>query len=86
METFEIKIKESKIIDNLFKDYYNQTSNINYICNKNMFHTPCSICLEKLEYQEKRYFKCGHYFHKNCIDKWFKETLSLKCPYCKQII
>jgi hypothetical protein len=86
METFEIQIKESKIVDNLFYEYYNHTSKTNYICNKNTFNTPCSICLEKLDYNEKREFRCGHMFHKECIDKWFKKTLSLKCPYCKQII
>ena len=61
METFEFQIKESKIIDNLFYEYYNHSSQINYICNKTTFNTPCSICLDKLEYEEKRKFKCGHY-------------------------
>lgn len=31
--------------------------------------------------------KCGHYFHKNCIDKWFsicnKEGNSINCPICR---
>ena len=64
METFEVQIKESKIIDNLFYEYYNHTSKTKYLCDKNKFNMPCSICLEKLDYNEKREFKCGHMFHK----------------------
>lgn len=85
-EHFVFKIENQKIINNLFKDYYNHTSKINYISDKNITSSDCSICLEKLNFNEKRIFKCGHAFHKKCIDKWFKETSSLKCPNCKQII
>ena len=86
MESFEIEIKDKDLINKIFTNYYNNTSKIKYICNKELSSSICSICLNKLEFNEKREFKCGHMFHRECIDKWFKKTLSLKCPYCKQII
>lgn len=83
---FIYKIENQQIIKNLFKDYYNHTSQINYISNKKITSSICSICLDQLKFDEKRIFKCGHAFHKDCIDKWFSKTNSLKCPNCKQII
>ena len=77
---------EQNIVKDIFNDYYEFSSNINYISNKKITNSICCICLNKLDFNEKRYFKCGHYFHKECIDKWFNESMSLKCPYCKQVI
>ncbi|KAK1348722.1 hypothetical protein CWI37_0048p0030 [Hamiltosporidium tvaerminnensis] len=45
--------------------------------------TECSICL--LPYrvgQRLRSFKCGHYFHCKCVDKWLL-GFSDKCPMCR---
>jgi len=46
----------------------------------------CSICFG--EYQAKEYKrtlgKCGHTFHKKCIDKWFvKKKHDMDCPLCR---
>ena len=38
----------------------------------------CSICLENV-YQHKYKTKCNHIFHKDCLDKWDKNT----CPNCR---
>ena len=45
----------------------------------------CVICLEKYKVNEyKRELKCGHVFHKKCIDKWFKKCCDNKsCPLCR---
>ena len=78
--------REMNIVKNVFFDYYKHSSNIKYLCDKKISGSICCICLEKLDFNEKRTFKCGHYFHKDCIDKWFINSMSLKCPYCKQVI
>ena len=85
METYQININE-EIANNILYDFFDDKSIKSYICNKKVFNEKCSICLEKLDFNEKRQFRCGHYFHKDCIDKWFKSSMSLKCPYCKQLI
>jgi len=47
----------------------------------------CSICFSL--YKENEYQRilgnCGHYFHKKCIDKWFKKNEdSMNCPICRK--
>ncbi|XP_004153928.3 RING-H2 finger protein ATL67 [Cucumis sativus] len=43
----------------------------------------CAICLCEIEEGEKcRKMKtCGHVFHKDCIDRWFK--VNGHCPICR---
>ncbi|XP_011659772.1 RING-H2 finger protein ATL39 [Cucumis sativus] len=43
----------------------------------------CAICLCEIEEGEKcRKMKtCGHVFHKDCIDRWFK--VDGHCPICR---
>jgi len=45
----------------------------------------CVICLDNYKVNEyKRELKCGHVFHKKCIDKWFKKRSDNKsCPLCR---
>jgi len=47
----------------------------------------CNICFSN--YKENEYKrvlkKCGHYFHKKCIDKWFcKNKDNMNCPICRE--
>ncbi|KAJ3043081.1 putative E3 ubiquitin-protein ligase dtx2 [Rhizophlyctis rosea] len=45
----------------------------------------CAICLEALEAESVvQVEKCGHLFHKTCIDQWVKGQNT--CPYCKVIV
>ena len=45
----------------------------------------CAICLCDYEDDEElRKMKCGHYFHKDCVDEWLK--LNRNCPLCKRDI
>ncbi|KAL4500565.1 hypothetical protein ABPG72_002989 [Tetrahymena utriculariae] len=47
--------------------------------NLNGTHYECFICLNKYQdHEECRMTKCGHVFHKNCIDAWLQK--SLVCP------
>ncbi len=42
----------------------------------------CCICYEGIV--EGKMLSCGHIYHKECIDTWFKEKKI--CPYCRNII
>jgi len=47
----------------------------------------CCLCMERFEEtDEVRVLPCAHYFHKNCIDRWFatKRYQSRACPLCKR--
>jgi len=41
--------------------------------------TECCICYEGIV--EGKMLSCGHIYHKECIDAWFKEKRI--CPYCR---
>lgn len=43
----------------------------------------CPICLDNYKDNEfKRELKCGHTYHKKCIDKWIKHKNT--CPICRK--
>ena len=44
----------------------------------------CPICLENFTTNNCviRELKCGHIFHKKCIDKWLYNSEKMECPYC----
>ena len=46
----------------------------------NINHENCSICLE--EPGKCSQLKCGHIYHRKCINKWFKTSSS--CPVCRR--
>lgn len=53
-----------------------------------LIYDKCVICLE--DYKQgtyKRVLRCGHTFHKKCIDKWFiklnEYDKELSCPICR---
>jgi hypothetical protein len=45
----------------------------------------CSICCS--EYKKNEFYrkmdKCGHIFHKKCVDKWFFVNQNCECPLCR---
>ena len=42
----------------------------------------CIICQENIQSEEvRRITRCGHYFHRTCIDIWFQENV--QCPTCR---
>lgn len=43
----------------------------------------CTICMEEIKKNSicKKIPKCGHEFHKKCIDKWLVESKT--CPNCR---
>jgi len=43
----------------------------------------CLICLDEFNQgQQIIMIKCGHIYHKNCIDKWFLKKKT--CPLCDE--
>lgn len=40
----------------------------------------CPICYDDMSIQTTK-LKCGHEFHKICIDKWAENNCT--CPYCR---
>lgn len=46
----------------------------------------CAICQDDIEtdQQVRKLNSCNHYFHKNCIDTWFRQNVH--CPTCRQDI
>jgi len=45
----------------------------------------CPICYDeyKLNQYKRVLDKCGHTFHKKCVDKWFVNHPNLECPMCR---
>ena len=41
----------------------------------------CSICLDDIQTINCKTLKCGHKFHKLCIDDWLSRSKT--CPYCR---
>lgn len=45
----------------------------------------CTICCQ--EFIKNEYYrkldKCGHIFHKKCVDKWFFVNQNCECPLCR---
>ncbi|KVH97514.1 Zinc finger, RING-CH-type [Cynara cardunculus var. scolymus] len=43
----------------------------------------CAICLSKVEDDDEiRELRCDHFFHSNCLDKWFSYRHTT-CPLCR---
>lgn len=42
----------------------------------------CVICINTIEFNNKKTLSCEHVFHENCIKDWFKVKRN-NCPTCK---
>ena len=80
LETF------AEIFNNIETEFSNITpTDINkyktYLC-KHQTEKTCTICLENFKIGESiTQLPCKHYFHKECLSKWF--SLKNICPLCK---
>lgn len=75
-EDVKMVLTESEI-SNLKKMKLKEISGINH----NSEHK-CTVCLENMnEEDEVILLDCKHFFHRKCIETWFKEC-SNKCPIC----
>ena len=51
------------------------------IVDKEFENNECIICLEEMIIGEKiKILECGHIYHHNCINDWFKRVK--ECPVC----
>ena len=48
--------------------------------------TQCAVCLDEMKKGEEmcELKKCGHVFHYECVDEWFKSKNS--CPVCRDVL
>lgn len=75
-EDVKMVLTESEI-SNLKKMELKDVSGINHESEHK-----CTVCLENMnEEDEVILLDCKHFFHKKCIETWFKEC-SNKCPIC----
>ena len=68
-------------INNMFKYIIKESSIVIDINFK--FKETCYICCEKID--KGIMLKCGHYYHKECINKWFDQN-KYSCPLCRSKI
>ena len=53
----------------------------NYICDTKLFNYECIICLNEIDRgQSLTLLKCGHIYHKSCLEMWFYKKRV--CPLC----
>lgn len=46
--------------------------------------TTCSICLNEVKRTRHNAIRCGHIFHKSCIEQW-KAQGKHTCPVCRKV-
>ena len=46
--------------------------------------TTCSICLNEVKPTRHNAIRCGHIFHKSCIERW-KGQGKHTCPVCRKV-
>lgn len=48
----------------------------------------CSVCFDKLGNDEKlvSVTKCGHLFHKDCVETWIDRSTTATCPQCRYVL
>ena len=50
----------------------------------NTIEKECSICKDTIHERSLIRLSCKHYFHKDCINEWFK--IRNNCPLCRKFI
>lgn len=55
------------------------------MCGRHHHIETCTVCLEAVMNNQKCVLKkCGHSFHKKCIDRWTRRSNT--CPKCRTVI
>ena len=80
-----------------YKDFSKHCDKCNTCYNKNGFdqhvcvidykdNSECLICLEDAwgSQQPISTLQCGHIYHSNCLEEWFKYNYNYTCPTCKK--
>ena len=52
---------------------------------KDFENNECIICLDSMIVNEKvKILYCGHMYHYDCINAWFKKKKAINCPLCSK--
>lgn len=46
------------------------------------YENPCAICFDPIVHKDRKILSCNHYFHEQCLDRWFEKRYS--CPTCRR--
>lgn len=89
-EEEEDKRKEESHEHIIRPDASNPKRSAEHLCKSATSLTCCVICFEDFVQGEKlRVLRCGHAYHRKCIDRWLlgtltlSETITTQCPLCK---
>ena len=80
-------LKENKInineTDLIYINFIKNSNIIKYNYEKNINNEICNICHDNLVLNDES-IKCknNHYYHRNCINKWFDTPKRYNCPLC----
>ncbi|XP_022915418.1 uncharacterized protein [Onthophagus taurus] len=76
------RIRRSKYTFSLFLCKYTKVYGASDPEIQDKIEEPCSICLMEYDHTKQiRLLKCGHLFHRLCIDRWLLRYLT--CPLCR---
>lgn len=83
----------SQILDSILNSFINTnttnkttTKTIPYTKIKEDSEETCIICMDQFKkglYKKTLTCQGKHEFHKKCVDKWFKKSMSKTCPICR---
>jgi hypothetical protein len=91
----ELSISEERVVKECLKilrEKVLSVSPVDYICyRQNIAEGSCSICIDNTSQKQgcsccgdpETELKCGHKFHKFCIDKWIFVKEKRTCPVCR---
>ncbi|KAF3486800.1 hypothetical protein F2Q69_00053182 [Brassica cretica] len=72
--------------ESFLEEFRNRTPTVKFesLCKcKKQADNECSVCLSKFEEDsEINKLKCGHLFHKTCLEKWI-DYWNITCPLCR---
>ncbi|CAN8270582.1 unnamed protein product [Cochlearia groenlandica] len=67
------------------EEFRNKTPTLRFesLCKKLEEDNECSVCLSRFQGDsEINKLKCGHLFHKTCLEKWI-DYWNITCPLCR---
>uniref|UniRef100_A0A1J3DCM5 Putative E3 ubiquitin-protein ligase XERICO n=1 Tax=Noccaea caerulescens TaxID=107243 RepID=A0A1J3DCM5_NOCCA len=82
-ESFDFRVYHP---ESFLEEFRNRTPTLKFesLCRcKKQADNECSVCLSKFEEDsEINKLKCGHLFHKTCLEKWI-DYWNITCPLCR---
>ncbi|CAF2158174.1 probable E3 ubiquitin-protein ligase XERICO [Brassica rapa] len=82
-ETFDFRVCQP---ESFLEEFRNRTPTVKFesLCKcKKQADNECSVCLSNFEEDsEINKLKCGHLFHKTCLEKWI-DYWNITCPLCR---